>query len=123
MVAPGVPGRGRRAPRRSWPGRATLTGVDAIDWGAAQRIGELIAGSPPYGGVHADSVQPLAYDFARRVSEYSGLALPTELPALEAVDRAGWIDANLRSMRPLLGLLTDRLGEGTGPLAGPLRSA
>jgi len=123
MVAPGVPGRGRRAPRRSWPGRATLTGVDAIDWGAAQRIGELIAGSPPYGGVHADSVQPLAYDFARRVSEYSGLALPTELPALEAVDRSGWIAANLRSMRPLLGLLTDRLGEGTGPLAGPLRSA
>jgi coenzyme F420 biosynthesis associated uncharacterized protein len=97
--------------------------VDAIDWGAAQRIGELIAGSPPYGGVHADSVQPLAYDFARRVSEYSGLALPTELPALEAVDRSGWIAANLRSMRPLLGLLTDRLGEGTGPLAGPLRSA
>ena len=59
----------------------------------------------------------------RRVSEYSGLALPAELPVLEAVDRAGWIDANLRSMRPLLGLLTDRLGEGTGPLAGPLRSA
>ena len=97
--------------------------MDAIDWSAAQRIGELIAGSPPYGGVHADSVQPLAYDFARRVSEYSGLALPAELPVLEAVDRAGWIDANLRSMRPLLGLLTDRLGEGTGPLAGPLRSA
>ena len=97
--------------------------MDAIDWSAAQRIGELIAGSPPYGGVHADSVQPLAYDFARRVSEYGGLTLPAELPVLEAVDRSGWIDANLRSMRPLLGLLTDRLGEGTGPLAGPMRSA
>jgi coenzyme F420 biosynthesis associated uncharacterized protein len=97
--------------------------VDAIDWSAAQRIGELIAGSPPDGGVNAESVQPLAYDFARRVSEYSGLGLPGELPVLEAVDRSGWIAANLRSMRPLLGLLTDRLGEGSGPLAGPLRSA
>jgi coenzyme F420 biosynthesis associated uncharacterized protein len=97
--------------------------MDAIDWTAAQRIGDLIAGSPPSGGVRADSVQPLAYDFARRVSEYSGLALPAELPSLEAVDRSGWIAANLHSMRPLLGLLTDRLGESTGPLAGPLRSA
>ncbi len=97
--------------------------MDAIDWSAAQRIGDLIAGSPPYGGIRAESVQPLAYDFARRVSEYSGLALPADLPTLEAVDRSGWIDANLRSMRPLLGLLTDRLGEGSGPLAGPLRSA
>ncbi len=97
--------------------------MDAIDWTAAQRVGELIAGSPPYGGVRAEAVQPLAYDFARRVGDYSGLALPAELPILETVDRSGWIDANLHSMRPLLGLLTDSLGEGTGPLAGPLRSA
>ncbi len=97
--------------------------MDAIDWSTAQRIGELIAGSPPYGGVHAEAVQPLAYDFARRVSDYSGLGLPAELPPLEAVDRGGWIAANLRSMRPILGGLTERVGRGTGPLAGPLRSA
>ena len=29
-------------------------GVDLIDWGAAQRVGELVAGSPPPGGVRAD---------------------------------------------------------------------
>jgi coenzyme F420 biosynthesis associated uncharacterized protein len=97
--------------------------VDAIDWSTAQRIGELIAGSPPYGGVRADAVQPRAYDFARRVSDYSSLELPAELPPLETVDRAGWIAANLRSMRPILGGLTERIGGGTGPLAGPLRSA
>jgi coenzyme F420 biosynthesis associated uncharacterized protein len=97
--------------------------VDMIDWGAAQRIGELIAGSPPHGGVRAASVEPLAYDFARRVSAYSGLSLPAELPALEVVDRPAWIAANLRSMRPLLGGLTERVGAGTGPLSGPLRSA
>jgi len=98
--------------------------VQAIDWGAAQRIGELVAGSPPYGGVRAASVEPLAYDFARRVSTYSGLELPAELPALEAVDRPGWIAANLKSMRPLLETLTERIeAPSAGPLSGPLRSA
>jgi uncharacterized protein (DUF2342 family) len=98
--------------------------VQAIDWGAAQRIGELVAGSPPYGGVRAASVEPLAYDFARRVSAYSGLEPPAELPALEAVDRPGWIAANLKSMRPLLETLTERIeAPSAGPLSGPLRSA
>jgi coenzyme F420 biosynthesis associated uncharacterized protein len=97
--------------------------ADTIDWGAAQRIGERIAGSPSSGGIRADSIEPRAYDFARQVSEYSGLGTPSELPSLEAVDRAEWIAANLRTMRPLLGGLSERIGEGTGPLAGPLRMA
>jgi coenzyme F420 biosynthesis associated uncharacterized protein len=96
--------------------------MEAIDWDTAQRIGELIAGSPPYGGVRAGTVEPLAHDFARRVSEYSRLPIEQELPALELVDRASWIAANLRSMRPLLAPLTDKLGEQRGFLAGPLRS-
>jgi putative hydrolase len=96
--------------------------VDAIDWGIAQRIGERIGGSPPSGGVSTAPLEPLAQDFARRVSTYSGLQPPAELPALEAVDRPAWIAANLRSMRPLLAPLTERMGEESGPLAGPLRS-
>ena len=95
--------------------------VDAIDWGMAQRIGERIAGSPPPGGVRAASVQPRAHEFARRVSDYSYLPQPAELPQLEAVDRSAWIAANLRTMRPLLGGLSERIGAGAGPLAGPLR--
>jgi putative hydrolase len=98
-----------------------------IDWSAAQRVGELVAGSPPYGGVRAASVEPLALDFAERVSAYSGLELTGELPALEAVDRPSWIAANLKTMRPLLAPLTDRMDEDSsrflGPLRGPLRSA
>jgi coenzyme F420 biosynthesis associated uncharacterized protein len=97
--------------------------VDVIDWGMAQRIGERVAGSPPRGGVRASSVEPLAYDFARRVSSYSGLEPPSELPPLEAVDRAEWIAANLKTMRPLLGGLSERIGDGSGPLSGPLRYA
>jgi coenzyme F420 biosynthesis associated uncharacterized protein len=97
--------------------------MDAIDWRAAQRIGELIAGSPPYGGLRPAAVEPLAHDFARRVSEYSGLALPEQLPPLEFVDRSAWIAANLKGMRPMLGRLTDRLGDDGGVLSGPLRAA
>jgi uncharacterized protein (DUF2342 family) len=83
----------------------------AIDWDTAQRVGELIAGSPPYGGVWSRSAQPLAHEFAHRVCAYTGLEPPAELPPLEMVDRPGWIAANLLTMRPLLDPLLARLGE------------
>ena len=90
--------------------------VDAIDWSTAQRVGELIAGSPvtdsPLATVLGETVQPLALQFARRVSEYSGLELPAQLPPLEAVDRPAWIAANLQTMRPVLESLA---AEGLGP--------
>jgi coenzyme F420 biosynthesis associated uncharacterized protein len=106
-------------------------GSDAIDWGAAQRIGELIAGAggrDRYGGVSAGAIEPLAYDFAARVSAYTGLELPAELPPLEIVDRPTWIAANLKTMKPLLDPLTARLGGDdsgglTGIVSGPLRAA
>jgi len=96
--------------------------MDVIDWGTAQRIGELMAGSPPFGGVRAASVEPLAREFAGKVGAYSGLEVAGELPALELVDRPGWIAANLRTMRPMLAPLTDSMSASKGPLAGPLRS-
>jgi uncharacterized protein (DUF2342 family) len=118
-------------------------GSDAIDWGAAQRIGELIAGTGArdgrarYGGVSADTIEPRAHDFAARVSAYTGLELTdAQLPPLEVVDRPAWIAANLKTMKPLLDPLTARLGgsggdndggEGsvglTGIVSGPLRAA
>jgi uncharacterized protein (DUF2342 family) len=97
--------------------------VEVIDWSTAQRVGELIAGSPPFGGVRAASVEPLVREFAGRVSAHSGLELSGELPPLELVDRPGWIAANLTTMRPMLAPLTASLESGKGPLAGPLRSA
>jgi uncharacterized protein (DUF2342 family) len=57
------------------------------------------------------------------VAAYSGLEVSGELPALELVDRPGWIAANLRTMRPLLAPLTEPMRDSKGPLAGPLRSA
>jgi coenzyme F420 biosynthesis associated uncharacterized protein len=97
--------------------------VDLIDWDAAQRVGELMAGSPPPGGVRAADIEPQAHDFARRVGEYSGLQVPDELPPLEAVDRPAWIAANLQTMRPMLAPLSERTGERAGILAAPLRAA
>ena len=97
LVGVQVRQRPRRHPEAGYPQR-----VDAIDWSTAQRVGELIAGSPPSGGVLGETVQPLALQFARRVSDYSGLAFPDELPPLEAVDRSRWIAANLQTMRPVL---------------------
>jgi coenzyme F420 biosynthesis associated uncharacterized protein len=99
--------------------------VELIDWSAAQRIGELVAGSPPPGGVRAATVEPLAADFARRVSSYSGLPALAELPPLEVVDRPAWIAANLQSMRPMLAPVAERMGSGagSGTLSGPLRAA
>ena len=94
-----------------------------IDWRTAQRVGELVAGSPPFGGVRSASVEPLAREFAGRVSAYSGLRVNGELPVLELVDRPGWIAANLRTMRPLLAPLTEQMSASNGLLAGPLRSA
>lgn len=85
-------------------------------------MGELIAGSPPDGDAAADSLQPLAQDFAERVSAYTELALPDALPPLETVDRPTWIAANLRSMRPMVEPLTERMQPGFGPLSklGPI---
>ncbi|MGD1058423.1 MAG: zinc-dependent metalloprotease [Solirubrobacteraceae bacterium] len=96
--------------------------MDVIDWGTAQRVGELIGGSPPFGGVRAASVEPLTREFAGKVGAYSGLTSTTELPSLELVDRSGWIAANLKGMQPMLAPLTEPMGTGKGPFAGPLRS-
>jgi coenzyme F420 biosynthesis associated uncharacterized protein len=87
--------------------------MDLIDWTTAQRVGEFLAGTPPRGDIQAQSVQPLAQDFAERVSRYTGLELPAALPPLETVDRPVWIAANLSTMRPLMERMTKRLEESS----------
>ncbi|HTY96978.1 MAG TPA: zinc-dependent metalloprotease [Solirubrobacteraceae bacterium] len=99
--------------------------MEFVDWRVAQRVGELIAGTPPFGSISSERVEPMAHDFAVRVAAYSGLRPPAELPRLELVDRPVWIAANLRTMRPLLGRLSERAGiePPHSALAYPLRSA
>jgi coenzyme F420 biosynthesis associated uncharacterized protein len=107
--------------------------MGTIDWRLAQRVGELIANLPWRDGI---SQPPIANDgigiepqdlhaeeLASRISAYTGLYPQDGLPALELIDRPRWIAANLISVRPLLDPLTERMGNGLGPLAGVARSA
>lgn len=96
--------------------------MDAIDWGVAQRVGEMLAGDTPYLGSPTTGVQSLVEEFAARVSAYTGLHVSEPLPPLELVDRPRWIEANIATMRPLLEPLTARLGDGSGPFAAATRS-
>ncbi len=117
----------RRGPGRVSTGSGERAGyaheVELIDWSTAQRIGEMVAGSPPGGSIEAGDIEHRAHDFAIRVSAYSGLGTPAELPPIEIVDRASWIAANLQTMRPVLAPLADRVGSEKGPLAAPMRAA
>jgi coenzyme F420 biosynthesis associated uncharacterized protein len=96
--------------------------MDGIDWNVAQKVGEMLSGGNPSPGPSANGVQPLAERFAARVSAYTGLALNERLPVIESIDRPRWIEANIATMRPLLDPLTERLGQGSGPLAPAMRS-
>jgi coenzyme F420 biosynthesis associated uncharacterized protein len=86
--------------------------VQAIDWSTAQRVGELLAGSPTVAGgeIGGESLQLLAERFALRVSDYTALASPAQLPPLETVDRSDWIAANLKTMQPVLEPLVQQAG-------------
>jgi coenzyme F420 biosynthesis associated uncharacterized protein len=101
---------------------AYALGMDGIDWNVAQKVGEMLAGGTPYLASDGASVQPLVERFAARVSAYTGLEPSEGLPALELVDRPAWIEANIATMRPLLSPLSNRLGQGSGPLGPAMRS-
>jgi coenzyme F420 biosynthesis associated uncharacterized protein len=96
-----------------------------IDWTLAERVAGAVAGTP-----NGDSAKPLPGDLdamateARvRVVAYSRLEPANLLPPPEAVDRAAWAKANLVTMRGTLEPLVEKVGAGTGPLAGPLKAA
>jgi coenzyme F420 biosynthesis associated uncharacterized protein len=57
------------------------------------------------------------------VTAYTGLRVPGALPGPEPIGRRDWIDANLRSLRAVLDPVSEKVGEGLGPLRGPLSAA
>lgn len=107
--------------------------MGTIDWRLAQRVGELVAGAslhgptavatPPDGGIGLAPEALQAPQLAERISAYTGLCPEGSVPPVEIVDRQHWIAANLRSVRPLLEPLSERMGGGLGPLSGVARSA
>ncbi|MGI8557814.1 MAG: zinc-dependent metalloprotease [Solirubrobacteraceae bacterium] len=93
-----------------------------IDWSVAERVAGFVAGAPPDSPpAAAGRMAELAHDAERRVLAYTGMQLSSALPMPEALNRQQWIEANLRSMRPIIEPLTARVGANLGALAAPAR--
>lgn len=96
---------------------------EPIDWSLATRIARRVAGRDPLDGSYLAA--SLARDFAEATEEAEGLVagftglVPAGPARALVLDRAGWIEANVRSMRALLAPLTERVGErlARSPLA------
>ncbi|MBK5289566.1 MAG: zinc-dependent metalloprotease [Acidimicrobiia bacterium] len=90
-------------------------GPEPIDWRLAQRIARSVAGRDAFATSYlASSLTPdfsaATADAEAAVAEYTGLRSP-DLATAEVVDRAGWVNANVRSMQRMLAPLTDRVSE------------
>lgn len=89
--------------------------ADPVDWGLAVRIARRVAGREPLAASYlADS---LRHDFSdvtveaeRLVTEFTGLR-PSGPANGTVLDRGGWVEANVASLRTLLAPLTARVGE------------
>jgi len=100
-----------------------------IDWALARRVAVFVSGetpipmSPPAPPPAASlpGLEGMVERSRGLVSAYAELSVEGELPAPEALTRAEWIDANVRSLRPLLEPMTARVGERLGPLAPAVR--
>jgi coenzyme F420 biosynthesis associated uncharacterized protein len=88
---------------------------EPIDWPLAGRIARRVAGNDPLSRTYlAASLETdlaeVSVQAEELVAEFTGLRAPTPARAL-VLDRAGWVDANVTSMRHLLAPLTERVGE------------
>ena len=98
-------------------------GPEPIDWRLAERVARNIAGRDAFADSYlASSLRPdfvaATADAEAAVAEYTGL-ISAGCATAEVVDRAGWVAANVRSMRRMLEPLTDRVAEkmARSPLA------
>jgi coenzyme F420 biosynthesis associated uncharacterized protein len=88
-----------------------------IDWKLAGTVARGVANMQPAG--NPEPFEQLAASSAeaeRLVSAYTGLVPAQPVPVAEAVERGGWIDANLKSLEAVLEPTADRLAGKLGPL-------
>ena len=92
-----------------------------IDWRLADSIARAVASTAPaadgFGPVAAE-VEAFAERSAELVAGYTGLAGAAAVPAPETIDRGGWAQTNLASLRSVLDPVAERAGAGLGPLSG-----
>jgi coenzyme F420 biosynthesis associated uncharacterized protein len=94
------------APPRSVP--------DPVDWGTARRVARLVArrdalADSYLGASLVDDFSTLTARAEDLVADFTGLPAPGRV-AVGVLDRHGWVDANMASMRRMLEPLMDRVG-------------
>lgn len=94
-----------------------------VDWQLARRIALKVAGDEPLSRSYlGDALHADFAEFTPRaealVAAETGLHSSEGAARARVIDRAGWIDANIRSFRRLLSPLLDKLDSGSG--AGPI---
>jgi len=94
-----------------------------IDWRTAERIAGFVGGGAGTDQALPGDLAEITSDSEERVRAYTELATTTPLPPAESVSRREWIAANLKTMRPVVEPLTDRVAQGLGPAAAPIRIA
>jgi coenzyme F420 biosynthesis associated uncharacterized protein len=88
---------------------------EPIDWALATRIARRVAGREPLASSYlATSLrrdfESVTEEAEGLVAEFTGLRAPG-LAVATVLDRQGWVDANVSSMRRMLAPLTARVGE------------
>lgn len=88
--------------------------ADPLDWATARRVARLVAGRDPLSGSYlgaslADDFGALTVQAEALVGDFTGLRVAEPVRA-SVLDRREWVDANLESMRHLLGPLLERVG-------------
>jgi len=87
-----------------------------IDWNLAGQVARGVAKTQPAGDpAPFERLADPAAEAARLVAAYTGL-VAERVPAPEAVDRGGWIDANLKSMETVLEPAARKVAGGLGPM-------
>jgi coenzyme F420 biosynthesis associated uncharacterized protein len=90
-----------------------------VAWDLAERVAVRIGGREPFGdSYHADSLlsdfEELTREAEALVAAETGLVSDAGPARVRVTDRAGWVQANVRSMQRMLSPLTDRFGEKLG---------
>jgi coenzyme F420 biosynthesis associated uncharacterized protein len=88
-----------------------------IDWKLAGSVARRVASLQPAGDpVPFTQLAGPAEEAERLVSAYTKLVPVHPVPVSEAVDRGGWIDANLAALATVLEPTAQRIAGGAGPL-------
>ncbi len=97
---------------------------EPVDWALAERVARRFSGRAPLANSYlGESLQPdfhaVTVEAEALVADFTGLRSPSAATAA-VLDRAGWVEANVASMRRMLAPLTRRMGErmGRSPVAG-----